>query len=1044
MLDRVQAEGTFWRFSDPEELYERIREDIEAEVAKRFYEAEHLEELVQFDASAAISGLVPQPKHLLPRIDIADRLLQELATNHVIQVFGPLGIGKTVFLASLAVSNQFLFVSGTRLSDYELASVVTNKLNSVTGGKPRFFADASAAYSALLESWCSCDAFTLIIDDCPDPEFVAALLKNVGGASSSKQIIYSVRDANPLFGHRLVEIPPLSLPEVAEFLVKQGQALPSKERLAFLYKSSGGNPLYLLYYTQSSGETATNTLSEYELAVWRQQSALSRELASYLAIAGQQIAFTDLLILAGTPGGIVEEVTDALRAAQVFIAELTSGYRIRHEHQQAMIVRQLSNNPSKLAYYSSRVANLMRRRGDDVRAYFILRQADAAGAQRLSRSALFDAQRRGDCKSQLVILENILEENLLNSDPYDRLMLLLSKAQALQYAGHGSAEVMAVFLEAEELVTKFGDAVLKLRVREAQTAYSAALTLSPESLALLEKLEQEYATQGDNWSAGRVTTELSVLFTRANKHPESLAAAERGLKIFTEIGDQYGQSISRLNIATALGAIPGREKEALALFESLKEEQEKSGTRRERAWLCNYMVRILRRKRQFSEALEYGREAILIADELGDLHLAATNHINVGNVYRDMREFDSALAEYSAAGELGRKAGDKTVESSASRLSASVYRRQGSNRTALEHAQFAVSLLKSTIASSQLVDALEEVGDCYYEMREWREAAKSFAKAAGASITSDEKCRLAIEALATCVDKELEPFEYVICLDLAYGRKRAGNKPITEQLFESLGDILDSLHIDYAIRLLGLHFRMMFADLPQPVAMFLFRRVLHDLLQRTKGAAAWKLLFSAMPLLVSVANSSLLPLDLAGLTDQVQDRIKGVHFKWSPSGASWVVSLALREPIILTVSCMDDRVDTFVAAALLSLFFKGFERSIAEMLPIPEIPRVELDIVMCSLDSMPPDLRSYVPEFSGPCVVTSPTKFGTNAEAVPTFVICKPEIGQQWRVGTGAGSAVQVLIGQVLIEVVYQLLEGAVDIDILRPKIVEVTRQTVS
>jgi tetratricopeptide (TPR) repeat protein len=1042
LLER-QVDVTFWRFRNAEELYERIREDVEAEVTKRFHEAERLEAIVQTDAAAAVSGLVPLPKSLLLRHRLGEQLLEQVSKHYVLQVFGELGIGKTVFLASVAKEKNFLFVSGTQLGNHELASVLANKLASATGGEARYFADASVAYSALSESWRSAESFSLVIDDCPDPEFVSALLKNVGGANDKKRLIYSVRNANSSYGHELFGIPPLSRAEVAEFLANHGREALSANEVDTIHRKSGGNPLYLLYFSQSPDESTQNSLPEYELAAWRKQTALTRELASYLAIANQRISLADLLILTGRGDDPVEEVTEALRGGQVFVAEFVNGYTLRHEHQQGTILRQLSANPSKFAYYSSRIANLLTKRGDHLQAYVVLRKADKVAAEQMSRPALFEAQRRGDYKSQLVILDDVLENARHGSDTNDLMMLLLSKAQALQYVGQGS-EVNAVFAEAEALADKSDDPVLQLKVREAHTVYSATTTLAPGRLESLLGLEQEYLNRGDSWSAGRVTTELSVLFTRAKRFSESLAAAERGLKIFDEIGDDYGCSISRRNMATAMAETPGREKEAAALIESLKQQQEKDGTQRERAWLCNYMVRTLRRKKQLPEALKYGQEAVQIAEELGDLHLAATNRINVGNVYRDLGELNLALAEYSAGGDLALKAGDKSGESSAARLTAAIYRRQGNNRVALQYAQVAVSLIEGSIASTELADALEEVGDCHYQSRNWLDAAESFAKAAAASNDLDEKSRLTVEALSTCVDKGVEPRDYVRFLDLAYSRGTSAKKPVSEHLLDAIRDMLKSMHVDYAIRIFGLHFRMMFAGLPRPVARFLLGRVLNELLSQTEHAEGWKLLFPAMPLLVSVPDvSSALP-DLVELGDLIQDRISGLHFKPNDNGASWVMNLNLRQPVILTVTCLDDRADTFIAAGLLSLFFKGFEQSIAEMLSVPEIPRRELDIYIGNIDSIPPNMLSYFPASFNTCVVTRPSHSSPDSDHVPTFVVCSPDLAKKWEVGTGSGSAVQILIGKVLIEVVYQLLKGEVDLDVLEPKIVEIVRKTVS
>src|SRR5450755_3804738 len=81
MLKGVQSQITYFRYRSPEELYERIREDIEAEVTKRFHEVERLEGIVHTDGAAAISGLFPTPKSLLVRHQLRGHLLEQLSTQ---------------------------------------------------------------------------------------------------------------------------------------------------------------------------------------------------------------------------------------------------------------------------------------------------------------------------------------------------------------------------------------------------------------------------------------------------------------------------------------------------------------------------------------------------------------------------------------------------------------------------------------------------------------------------------------------------------------------------------------------------------------------------------------------------------------------------------------------------------------------------------------------------------------------------------------------------------------------------------------------------
>ena len=139
---------------------------------------------------------------------------------------------------------------------------------------------------------------------------------------------------------------------------------------------------------------------------------------------------------------------------------------------------------------SDRVAKLLKSRGDYLRAFLVLSETDKAAAKEIARNALFEAQRLGDLTSQLRILDGVLEDARLGSDSRDLMSLILSKAQALQHTGRAQ-ELDSVFAEAEALAAESEDPILRMRAREARATYLASITLIPENLELLQKLEQD-------------------------------------------------------------------------------------------------------------------------------------------------------------------------------------------------------------------------------------------------------------------------------------------------------------------------------------------------------------------------------------------------------------------------------------------------------------------------------------------------------------------------------------------------------------------------
>lgn len=65
-------------------------------------------------------------------------------------------------------------------------------------------------------------------------------------------------------------------------------------------------------------------------------------------------------------------------------------------------------------------------------------------------------------------------------------------------------------------------------------------------------------------------------------------------------------------------------------------------------------------------------------------------------------------------------------------------------------------------------------------------------------------------------------------------------------------------------------------------------------------------------------------------------------------------------------------------------------------------------------------------------------------QGLPTNVFFRDSIVDSWAPGTGKGSNLHVLLGQTLLEVIFQLFGGEIDEDVLRPKLLRVIQETVS
>jgi hypothetical protein len=239
----------------------------------------------------------------------------------------------------------------------------------------------------------------------------------------------------------------------------------------------------------------------------------------------------------------------------------------------------------------------------------------------------------------------------------------------------------------------------------------------------------------------------------------------------------------------------------------------------------------------------------------------------------------------------------------------------------------------------------------------------------------------------------------------------------------------------------------MFADVPPLVGRYLFRVASKALLEEAKGTKeSWRALFPFIPLLVSLPVGSPNLEDLAEVGDRLHEGMSDVHFKpYNDGSGHWVLYLNVGRKVICSISTLDGRVDSSVAALLLAVFLKGFEKEIqAELLSTTEVARSEISIEVANIESAPPEIRPYVsPTLSHQaCAVTRATD-PKSSDQVPVFVFCRAGIQDEWRLEPGKGSALHLFLGLTLVELVFQLLNGEIETAVLEPKIVNLVRKAV-
>jgi tetratricopeptide (TPR) repeat protein len=1048
LIEQMQLAKKICFYRDPTEIYDRLREDITAVLAESFHKLAQSEAMLHTGPLEAVRSILPDENILIRRADIEASINIALQKNYPVQITGPAGIGKTVLLASMAASNGYIFVSGAGLSRKQVAEAIGSKLSSQHSRQFKYCLNADEAYTQLVGLWNSLNAFTIVLDDCPDIKFILDFLKDVGGVDNKRKLIYSEREPTDVPSHTRVVVPPLSTDEARQIIRRlRGDDIPP-DLFQRLIEIAGGNPLFLRYYAAVPSDKIPSNLTDLETQVLDSLPPRGREIVEYLSVWPGQLSQEELLQLIEDTEASTGQRPPEIGSIRFLIREDTFGYSILHDHLRQTVLSSLESRARRYAYVAQRVAGVLIRRKDFAEAYLILQKAgERQKATSIAPQAQFDAAKKGDLKTLVFILEQDLSTSDIERSAEQNVMIYLSLSEARQGLGLRK-ESQDALREATRIAASFGDSALQLKTREVSLIQSTFSGLTSESIEELQNLKIEYERIGDTWSSARLDLQLSAISIRLDRYADAKRQANFALAAFSELGDEHGISLARRNLASALSALPGEENNLADLLNTL--EQAPSTTMRERAWLCNLMVRRFRKARDFRKAKEYALEAIEIGQKLGDSYLTALNKLSLGSVLRNEGKLDEALKMYGDAASDAQKSANTDIEATSSRIMASVYNQKGSSALAIQHALYAISLVRGTIFADEIASSFEELGDAYRSLNQEIDAARSYAEAASAFSKQGDKeetQRLGLEALRLFGKLDADS-EYIQVLDTIISdvvTTEPQNKPIGERLLARLSQLLAAVDRTYAIPIFGSYTSQIYKGVPDAVGRFLFRQISNSMLKIKIAGQEWRSLFALIPLLVCPGNRMNIA-DLAEIGEKVNDFIGGLHFRPCSDGSGhWVATLNLGESVICSVATLDSRVETSISAALIVLFLKGFEHEIRDkVLPSIHLGRNEIAIEVGSSESMPDDIRKHIePDLQeSDCVVSRATDPKGEIH-YPTYVFCRSNIAEHWQAGSDKGSSLQLLLGLTLIEIVFQLLSGEVDLSSLKPKIMKVIRQTV-
>jgi len=231
-----------------------------------------------------------------------------------------------------------------------------------------------------------------------------------------------------------------------------------------------------------------------------------------------------------------------------------------------------------------------------------------------------------------------------------------------------------------------------------------------------------------NYPAGEALANknIGLGFYTQGEYPEASRYWEQAIALYEELGDD--QLV--VNLQSNMGAIyltTGKLVEAMELFlPALKKAEELNDSTRISTLLLNIGVIYAESPGTYDEALNYYHRAIEMGEVLGNLDITGVGSLNMGGIYVEREEYDSALYYFEKS--LTIFTSDIRI-ASVLNLMASVYSQKGEYSKALTYHRDALEKARKENGQRETVVILLGMASTYENLKNPEKAIEYFKEA---------------------------------------------------------------------------------------------------------------------------------------------------------------------------------------------------------------------------------------------------------------------------------------------------------------------------
>ena len=1042
LIDRARSAGiTTANYSSLEELEQLVRSDVTAVVSSGFAK----QAIAVRDAPTAeevLERILPEKAHRFTRRFVEKAIGEKLKESRRVAILGPLGSGKTVILAQLALSHDWIFVDGTGLSRLDLLASVANAMRKKVGKPPITATTEDQAMRLYVDVSRALEPVTIAVDGA---DYEANALCRL--PMDKHRLVFTSRLHLDWLAVERYDLPKLTHDEVSSWMGVFREGGAGRYDIDRVVERSEGNPLYLRFYAFGGVPDEALSLSELEVRAVESLGPREREIVTYAALSAQPLSLGDLSALVEAEGP--EAVAEHAGNAGGLLIRGPIGIQVIHEHLRATIVDRLRQLPDRWSFFTVRLGEHLERGGYFVWAFHLyLDVEDFARADGVLARATNQAVLYGGGGIAVRVFRRQAELARGMSEYSAEVHALLNLAYALGQGGEGAQAQAA--LERAQATAGVTSPVLGLRVREVEIIVGMSGCGRDVRIEGLERVVAEYGNLGETFHAARARTLLAKEYIDERRFEDAAVVCRDALQVLRDLGDDYGVGVASVDLAAALSGIPGKQEEALSVVQRIQQGWSPEEHPRLRAVVCNILTRRYRESGELDRAAEHALEAISIGETLSEYSVICVNRNNLGNVYRDAGKIERAIEQYELAERAALEGGDAEGEASANELIASVLNEKRDYGLAEHRARHACAVSfriehQTLVARAQeeLAVALAGQGDVEGAMEAYGAACKAASEGVGGygffvSLVCDGLVLIGkrgrTDLKARFVDLA------VVGTGSDSGENVDGAK--IEILYQGVAKLAALGIGSLVVSVVSLIMWDVFADRPAVIERRMVRQAIKELIDEEEGSISRSTMGAIAGIMMTQSGEKWGLVDVVHVAEMVSQASDRIYHKPQLDGSGhWTARLEMGDNVVITVTQLDDSVRTSLVTMVMVLLLGSCDRMIwKDVLGRIGAGVGEVVVNVCSkreLDAQFEEKR---------CGLRLPREgFGViefeGEERKGQFVaIWEGDFGRAWRPMEEEMSDMHKLFGAVILSVATLWLSGEVEQDVLIPKIVRLVR----